>query len=316
MIRVVLWRLALVAGTLLLVSIMVFALSDVLQGDPGRAILGKFATAEQVAQVDRELGADRPLVERYVDWAGGFVRGDWGKSYVMRVPVFPLVMERLGKSLLLAILGILFTLPISIALGVLAATRRGSWVDHTISVAGLALVSIPEFVSGTFCLIVFGVWLRWFPVSALAPDGAGFWDQIYRLVLPAVPVALLLFGYIARMTRSAMIEALESDYVRTALLKGLPGSTVILRHALPNALLPTISVVGTQFGLLIGGLVVLEVLFNYPGIGRLILDSALAHDLPVLGPAVLAVSVVFMACSLIADALFYILNPRSRRQAA
>jgi peptide/nickel transport system permease protein len=309
--RFFLTRLGLALITLVLVSILVFAVAEILPGDVGRTILGPFASNEQVARLDHELGVDRPLPVRYVDWVGGFVRGDWGESALLNRPVRPLVLDRLGNSLILGFFALVLIVPISIGFGVVAALHYGRPLDRAIAVTGLSLIALPEFVAGVLLLVLFAVKLGWFPVSSQVPS-ANPVDVVRQLLLPSIPLMLVLFGYISRMARAGTVEALHANYTRTAVLKGLPRRTVIWRHVLRNSLLPTISVVSVQIGYLVGGLVVIETLFSYPGIGKLVLDSATGHDLPVLEATVLMIAVLYMVSNLVADVLYGILNPRVR----
>jgi peptide/nickel transport system permease protein len=309
--RFLLTRLGLALVTLVLVSIIVFAVAEILPGDVGRTILGPYASNEQVARLNHELGNDRPLPVRYADWVGGFVTGDWGDSALLNAPVRPLVLERLGNSLVLGLFALVLIVPFSIAFGVLAALHHGKALDRIISVSGLSLIALPEFVAGVILLVVFAVKLGWFPVSSHVPSPDPV-DVFQQLLLPSIPLMLVLFGYISRMARAGTIEALLSNYTRTAVLKGLPRRTVIWRHVLRNALLPTISVVSVQVGYLVGGLVVIETLFSYPGIGKLVLDSATGHDLPVLEATVLMIAVLYMVSNFVADVLYGVLNPRVR----
>ena len=309
--RFLLTRLGLVLVTLVLVSIIVFVVAEILPGDVGRTILGPYASNEQVARLNHELGNDRSLPVRYADWISGFVTGDWGESVLHNRPVRPLVLDRLGNSLILGLFAFVLIVPISIAFGVIAALHHGKALDRVISVAGLSLIALPEFVAGVILLVVFAVELGWFPVSSSVPS-ANPVDVFRQLLLPSIPLMLVLFGYISRMARAGTVEALDSDYTRTAVLKGLPRRTVVWRHVMRNALLPTITVVSVQVGYLVGGLVVIETLFNYPGIGKLVLDSAQGHDLPVLEATVLTVAVIYMASNLVADVLYGVLNPRIR----
>ncbi len=309
--RFLLRRLWLSAITLVLVSVVVFAVAEVLPGDVGRTILGPFATNEQVERLNRELGLERPLVVRYAGWLGDFVRGEWGDSFLLNTPVRPLVVERAINSVLLGAFALAFIVPVSIGLGVLAALYRDGFIDRAISVTGLSLIALPEFVVGVIVLVIFAVELGWFPVSSQVPS-ANPVDVVRQFFLPSIPLMLVLFGYIARMARAGTVEALASDYVRTAVLKGLSRWALIWRHVLRNALLPTISVVSVQVGYLFGGLVVVETLFNYPGIGKLLLDSAVGHDLPVLEATVLVVALLYMLSNLVADSLYAVLNPRIR----
>jgi peptide/nickel transport system permease protein len=309
--RYFLKRFGLALITLVLVSLAVFAIAEVLPGDVGRTILGPYASNEQVARLNHELGNDRPLPVRYGDWIGGFVTGDWGESQLLGAPVRSLVSERLKNSLILGGFALLLIIPLSIGLGVLAALHYGKFLDRLISVTGLSLIALPEFVGGVILLVVFAVELGWFPVSSDVPS-ANPVDVFQQLLLPSIPLMLVLFGYISRMARAGTVESLHSNYVRTAILKGMPRRTVIARHVLRNALLPTISVVSVQVGYLVGGLVVIETLFNYPGIGKLVLDSAVGHDLPVLEATVLTVALLYMVSNLVADVLYAVLNPRIR----
>jgi peptide/nickel transport system permease protein len=218
----------------------------------------------------------------------------------------------LGNSSKLAVLAFVVVVPLSILGGVIAALKRGTLIDRSITVFGLSATVIPEFVSGIVMIVLFAITLRWLPGGAQAPAGSGFFQQVRFLILPAIPLVLVLFGYIARITRAGMIDALDSDYTRTAILKGLPRRVVIRRHVLRNALLPTIAVVATQVGYLFGGLVAVEVLFNYQGVGRLIFDAAQKADLPLLAGGVLVIGVIYQVATLIADMLYGALNPRIR----
>ena len=312
MLRLIGRRLLLMVPTLILVSMLVFALAEVLPGDVGRSILGPYATDQQVKILNKELGADKPLYERYARWAGGFVTGDWGESLLLRVPVFPTVMRALGNSLLLAGFALLIIVPVSVLLGVFAGLRRDSVLDRGITVSTLSMTVIPEFVSGVVLLYIFAVWLKWLPVTAMPPEGSNFFDRFYYLILPAIPLMFLELGYIARMARVGTVQVLAMPYIRTAVLKGLPRRRVIFGHVLRNAMVPTVTVIGSQVGWLIGGLVVIETLFVYPGLGKLMVDAAQTHDLPMLEAAVLMVAIIYMVSNLIADIVVALLNPRIR----
>jgi len=312
----VLKRLGLALLTLVLLSLIVFFAGSVLPGNPGRAILGPFASQHAVEALNQTLGVNRPLIAQYWSWITGILHGDLGTSYQYRLPVSTFLFPALGRSLKLAILAFVILVPLSILGGVLAALYRGRFVDRSISVTGLSFTSIPEFVSGIVLIVIFAIGLKWFPVTATPPPGSSPLVQLRYLILPAIPLVLILFGYIARMARAGTIEALDSDYVRTAILKGLPRSTVIWRHVLRNSLLPTITVIATQCGYLIGGLVIVETLFNYPGLGRLIFTAATNKDFPMLEAGVLVIGIVYLGATLIADILYTILNPRIRFQGA
>ena len=312
MTRYLLRRIGLAIVTLWLLSLIVFLAGQVLPGDPGRAVLGNFASPSAVRAYDHQLGVDRPLLVQYLGWVGGLLHGNMGSSYTYRSPVEPLIVAALGNSAKLAILALVIIIPLGIAGGVYAALYAGRAIDRTISLTGLAASTVPEFVSGIVLIIVFGIALKALPIQASTDPGASIPVQLDHLILPAIPLVLVLFGYIARMARAGTVEALDSDYARTATLKGLPRSVVIRRHVLRNSLLPTITVIATQTGYLIGGLVVVEQLFNYPGIGRLILNAANGKDFPMLEAGVLVIGVVYMVATLIADVLYTVLNPRLR----
>jgi len=312
MLRLIGRRLLLMVPTLILASMLIFALAEVLPGDVARSILGPYATQEQVDLLNERLGTNRPVYERYVDWAGGFVTGDWGESLLYKEAVRSLVMRALGNSLLLAGFALVLIVPTSIAVGVFAGLRRDTLLDRGITVSTLSMTVIPEFVSGVVLLYVFAVWLKWLPVSAMPPSGSPFVSRFYYLILPAIPLMLLELGYIARMARVGTVQVLSMPYIRTAVLKGLPRRRVIFGHVLRNAMVPTVTVIGTQIGWLIGGLVVVEVLFAYPGIGNIMVDAAKNKDLPLLEAAVLMVAILYMVSNLIADIVVALLNPRIR----
>jgi peptide/nickel transport system permease protein len=305
-------RLGLMVLTLWIISLIVFFAGQVLPGDPGRATLGPLATRSAVQTLDTQLGVNRPLLTRYVSWIGGLLHGNMGTSYSYRTAVEPFVRAALINSVKLALLAFVIVVPLGIIGGVIAALYAGSAVDRIISVTGLSLATVPEFVSGIVLIVVFGVTLKVLPVTASAGTGAGDLSQLRHLILPAIPLVFVLFGYIARMARAGTIEALGSDYARAAVLKGLPRRTVIRRHILRNSLLPTITVIATQTGYLIGGLVVVETLFNYAGIGDLIFKAAGAKDFPMLEAGVLTIGVVYVLATLVADLLLTALNPRLR----
>jgi peptide/nickel transport system permease protein len=302
--------------TLGILSIIVFLGGQLLPGDVGRAVLGPLADARAVALFDHQLGLDRPLIVQYWDWISHFVTGDMGISFTYRAPVAPFVADALVNSLKLGALAFLLVVPLGIAGGVWAAQRAGRWSDRGLVLVGQSLGVVPEFISSIVLILVFGVWLRWLPMSADWPEGAGALTQIRYLILPALPLVLVFFGYIARVARVGTIEALDADYTRTAILKGLPMGLVMRRHVLRNALLPTITVTASLAGYLAGGLVVIETLFHYRGIGALIYAAAKAKDFPMLEAGVLTVGAVYAIASVLADLLSAALNPRIGAQSA
>jgi peptide/nickel transport system permease protein len=312
MARFLLKRLGLALVTLLLVSIIVFAVAQLLPGNVGQNVLGPFATQQSVNQLNHQLGVDRPVFVQYASWISKFVQGNLGNSLEYRVAVWPLLSTALLNSLKLAALAFAIVVPLSIIGGVFAALRRGRLADRVITLTGLSLTAIPEFVSAIILILVFGLLFKVLPVNATAPPGAGFFTTIRFLLLPSMALSMVLFGYIARMARAGTIEALDADYTRTAYLKGIRTRTVIRRHVLRNSLLPTIAVIATQTGYLIGGLVVIEKLFNYNGIGLRIYTAAQNKDFTMLESSVLVIAIVYLTAMLIADILYSLLNPRIR----
>jgi peptide/nickel transport system permease protein len=299
-----------------LLSIIVFFAAQVLPGDVGRRILGPFADQASVDALNERLGANEPLITQYWDWFSSFVTGDFGESTANNRPVSEVISDAIVASGKLALLSFIIVVPLAILGGVIAAIHEGSIRDRLISVGGLSATAIPEFVWAVFFIVIFSLGLGLFPTTAQFPDGASVFTQVEYLFLPALCLVCVLFGYIARMARAGTIEALEADYTRTATLKGLPRRTVIRRHVLRNSLLPTIAVVATQAGYLIGGLVIIEFIFNYQGIGQAIVRAALQKDIPVLQSGVLLIGIVYLVATLIADILYSVLNPRVRLEAA
>ena len=314
--RFLLTRLGLAAITLFLLSVFVFLGANLLPGNVARRKLGNLADQSAVDQLNHQLGTDKPILVQYWNWITGLLHGDLGTSLSYQLPVSQLIGPALTNSVKLAAFAFVMVVPLAIVGGVVAALKRDRLTDRIITVGGLSLAVVPEFVTGIMLILVFGLWLGLFPVSANAPDGSDILTQLKYLFLPALTLVIVLFGYISRITRAGTIEALDADYTRTAVLKGLPRRTVVRRHVLRNSLLPTIAVIATQTGYLIGGLVVIETLFNYPGMGRLIFTAANDKDFPLLAASVLIVGIVFLVATLLADIAYSLLNPRIRYAAA
>ena len=312
MVGFILKRLGLALITLWILSVIVFVLGQVLPSDPGRSVLGPLAAPSAVRALDHQLGVDKPLLTQYWHWITNFP----GTSTQYQSAISPILRGALGRSLKLAVFAFVIVVPLGLIGGVVAALNFGKPLDRTISVLGQSALTVPEFVSGIVLIVVFSIALGWLPVTATAPPGSGFFTQLKYLILPVIPLVLVLFGYIARMARVGTAEALESDYARTATLKGLPRGVMVRRHVLRNSLLPTITVIATQTGYLIGGLVVVETLFRYNGIGLLTYNAATQHDIPMLEACVLTIGVVYMVVTLVADISFSLLNPRIRLRAA
>jgi peptide/nickel transport system permease protein len=312
MARFITRRLLLSLLTLWLLASIVFIIANVLPNDVGRTILGPFAPQESVDQLNERLGTNRPILERYVDSILSVVTLDFGNSYVTNQPVLPALADAIGRSAKLAGLALLITIPIAIAAGLLAARRRDRTADRAIVILGLTSSSIPEFVTGTILIVVVGVQLGWLPVTARAPRGADFLTELRYLLLPALAMAIVYFGYIARMTRAGTIEVLQSDYTRTATMKGLTTGQTMRRHVLRNALIPTVAVIAVQIGYLFGGIIAVERIFNYNGMGQTMLFAAQRKDIPTLTAGAIIIGIVYMLATLVADILIAWMNPRIR----
>jgi len=290
----------------------VFVAAQVLPGDVARQILGPLADQKSVDALNEELGTNQPLIQQYADWVTGVLSGDMGNSLSFRRPVEEVIGPALVNSAKLAVLAFIIVVPLAIVGGVYAALNEGTARDRIISIGGLSATAIPEFVWAVLLIVIFALTLGLLPATATAPPGSGFFTQLEYLILPAMCLVFILFGYIARMARAGTIESLDADYTRTAIIKGLPRRTVVRRHVLRNSLLPTIAVVATQVGYLIGGLVVIEVIFNYNGLGRAMFRATQQNDIPMLQSAVLIVGIVYLVATLLADIAYSVLNPRVR----
>jgi peptide/nickel transport system permease protein len=312
MARFIARRLVLSLITLWLLATIVFVIANVLPTDVGRTILGPFAPQESVDLLNQKLGTDRPLTVRYVDSMTGLVTLNFGDSFVSGQAVLPQLLGAVGRSAKLAGLALLITIPISIVAGLFAARRRDRLADRGIVLLGVTSSSIPEFVTGTILVVVVGVQLGWLPVLATSPPTADVPTQIRYLLLPAIAMAIVYFGYIARMTRAGTIEVLQSDYTRTATMKGLTTSQVMRRHVLRNALVPTVAVIAVQIGYLFGGIIAVERIFNYNGMGQAMLFAAQHKDLPMLTAGVVVIGIVYMLATLGADVIIAWMNPRIR----
>lgn len=305
-------RLAFMAVTLLIVSVVIFAVTELLPGDVAVMILGSEATDDTLAALRTQLGLDRPAPARYVDWLAGAARGDFGESLRMRTEVGPLVLERFKNSLALAGIALAVGVPLALGLGIVAGLRKDRPADKTITITTLLGISVPEFVIGSVLIMVFAsIWPVLPATSMIDPQGNPL-ENIRFLILPAVTLVLVTLAHTARMTRSSVIRVMRTDYVRTATLKGMPRSRVIMRHVLPNALLPTITVIALNIGWMIGGLIVVETVFAYPGLGQLMIFAVTNRDVPLVQAVALLVALVYAVANLGADLLYAVLNPRIR----
>lgn len=312
LLRLVAQRLALGLGTLLVVSVLIFAGTELLPGDLAEAILGQAATPQAVANIRAELGLDRPAVVRYVEWLTGFLHGDLGMSLANRQPVATMIAGRLMNTLFLAACAAIVAVPISVGLGILAARYRESWLDKGISVITLAAISMPEFFIGYMLIFVFAVKLFWAPSIASIYAGMSLAQTLSAIALPVATLALVVLAHMMRMTRAAIINVMSSPYIEMAELKGLSRSRIILRHALPNALAPIINVIVLNLAFLVVGVVVVEVVFVYPGMGQLMVDHVAKRDVPVVQACGMIFAATYILLNMTADILSILANPRLR----
>jgi peptide/nickel transport system permease protein len=313
MLQFVVRRILTLIVTMIALSMMVFALSEVVPIDPAVTILGRESTEEARAELRESMGLNRPLPERYGRWLARFAQGDWGKSYRLGGEIRPLVMRRLQNSLILAGMALLMISPLSLLFGILAGLYRARWPDRVISIGSLFTISLPDFVVGLILIVLFSWYLKWLPGdSSLRGRDLDIGEHWKKLILPAVTAAFVLVGYLTRVTRVSMISVMDSAYIRTAILKGLPFRTVLVRHALRNALIAPIAVITTQIAWLVGGLIVIEQLFNYPGIGSLFANAARDNDLPMIEASSMVAITLVVTSQIVADLLYAALNPRIR----
>jgi peptide/nickel transport system permease protein len=299
--------------TLLLVSIVVFAATQALPGNAAIAILGRNATPARVAALTRQLHLDRSVVSQYTHWLGGIVSGNLGTSAATQAPVSHLISARLLNSAFLVIVSAIIAVPLSIALGVWMAVRRDKPADHILSTATLALASLPDFVIGLALALLLATNLAHvFPAVSIVPPGEHAWNVPKAVVLPAATLIIAVTPYISRIMRASMIEVLESEYVTMARLKGLPNRTVIWRHAVPNAIVPAIQVSALQLAYMAGGVVLVEFVFSYPGIGAQLVDSVGNRDIPVVQALAIIIAAVYVVVNLVADLLTIVVTPRLR----
>lgn len=298
--------------TLLLVTAMVFALTRVLPGDPARLLLGEEATPELVAQIREELGLNRPILVQYADWLWGLVRGDLGRSIRGNEPVAPIIWQKLPTTLELSLFSLLVAIVIGIPAGVLAALRRNTAIDAGVTVMALSGISIPNFFLGILLIYAFSIRLAWIPPSGYVEPWIDLQKNLLLMLMPAITLGTALAGAIARFTRNSMLEVLSQDYVRTARAKGLEGRVVVYKHALRNAAIPVVTVIGLQLGGLLGGAVVTEQVFSIPGFGRLLVDSVFNRDFPVLQAVVLISALAVFLINVLTDLLYAAIDPRIR----
>lgn len=293
------------------VTILVFMIMHLSPGDPAKIMLGPKATTESIAKLNAELGLDQPLYVQYFTWIGNVLTGDWGRSLQLKMEVLPLVSDRFGATLLLTLCSILIATAIGIGSGIISAYKKFSWTDRSLMLFVLVGFCLPVFWLGIILQIVFGLKLQLFPISGMySPGQTGLMDLFLHLVLPSLALSAGAGAVIARMTRSSMLEVFEQDYIRTARSKGINERRVIYIHALKNAFIPVLTVLGMQIGFLLAGAVLVEMVFAWPGIGTLMVNGILARDFPLVQGVILFVATTYVIVNLIVDILYAILDPR------
>jgi peptide/nickel transport system permease protein len=295
-----------------IVAVFVFALLRLTPGDPAAIIAGASATSQDIVDIRARLGLDRPVIAQFFVWIGHMLTGDFGESFFFKKKVAELIGDRIGPTLALATTTMLLSIAIAVPLGVLAAWRHGTWVDRVVMGFSVLGFSVPVFVIGYALIYVFAIELAWLPVQGYQPLNQGFWGFLQRLILPSVALSVIYVALIARITRTSVLEVLGEDYIRTAHAKGLSDRAVLMRHALRNAAVPIVTVIGIGVALLIGGVVVTESVFSIPGLGRLTVDAVLARDYPTVQAVILLFSFVYVLINLLIDLAYTALDPRIR----
>jgi len=312
MLAEVLRRLLATIPVMVVVAVSVFALLHVTPGDPAVIIAGDYATEDDIARIRAKLGLDRPFLTQVGIWLAQVVRGDLGTSIFSGLPVATLIKQRAEATVSLTIFAMLISVGLGVPLGIVAAWKKGSWIDRLVMVIAVSGFSMPVFWLGFVLVYVFAISLAWLPVQGYRPLADGFWPFLRHLILPALTLSVIYMALVARMTRASMLGVLSEDYIRTAFAKGLPPGHVLVRHALKNASLPVVTIIGIGFALLIGGAVVTESVFALPGLGRLTVDAIVRRDYPVIQGVLLIVSGVYVLINLVIDMLYVVLDPRIR----
>ena len=305
-------RLFLALVTLFIISLIVFLGVEALPGDSATGYLGQFATPESLAALREDFGLNDPMHERYLNWLGGILRGDLGDSMVKRKPVAELIGNRFRNTVVLAMAAAFIGIPLAIVLGVLAGLMRDKWPDVIVSTTSIVGMTLPGFVTATVLIYVFAIRLEWFPAITLVPTDAPVTELLPNIVLPIITLTLIMVAHILRLVRTNMIDVMTSDYVQMARLKGVPERQIVFRHALPNAMLPTINVVALTLAWLLGGVAIIETVFNYPGIGKLMIGAITDRDFVLVQGIAIILAAIFISLNLIADLLALVLNPRLR----
>ncbi|MBN2073344.1 MAG: ABC transporter permease [Actinobacteria bacterium] len=312
MARYILKRILMAIPVIILVSILTFSLMHLAPGDPVQILLGIYSDPVLVQTLQEQLNLDKPIIVQYFLWAGNVLRGDLGVSFRSKTPVISMILERYPRTLLLSGLGLSLSVFFSIIMGVIAASRRNSAIDISVITIAIIGISIPQFVMGILLILFFGVFLKWLPVMGYVPFIQNPLESLRHLILPAFSLGIVEASLTARMTRSEVLEILGQDFIKTARAKGLKEKAVIFKHALKNALVPVVTIIGVQFAFLMGGTVIIEQIFVYPGLGRLIVEAIFNRDYPVVQGVILFTSTVFIFINIVVDITYTVLNPKVR----
>lgn len=299
-------------ATLLVASLLMFAATEILPGDVAQAILGQYATPEALAAMRDRLGLDQPAYLRYVEWLGRMLVGDLGQSTSTGQPVATLIEDRLRNTLLLAFSTALIAVPLALVLGLIAATHANSAVDHSITIAALIAVAVPEFFTAILLIYLFSVSLEWLPSISVIRSGQTLSDTLDQLILPVAVLTLVVMAHTVRLTRNSLVNVLSSGFIETAILKGIPRNRIILFHALPNVLSPIFTIVALTLAYLVSGVVIVETVFSYPGLGRLMVDAVAGRDIPLIQACGMIFCLVYVLLNMTADVLSTLANPRLR----
>jgi len=305
-------RFVLAIVTLFIISLIVFLGVEALPGDAATSYLGQSATPESLDALRQEFGLYAPMHERYLTWLGGLLGGDLGQSMVRRIPVSEVIGYQFRNTIVLALAAAIVGIPLAIFLGVVAGLARDKWPDIFVSTSSIVGMTLPGFVTATILIYIFAIRLEWFPAITLVPTDSSIRELLPNIVLPIITLTFIMVAHILRMVRTNMIDVMTSDYVQMARLKGVPERQIVFRHALPNAMLPTINVVAITLAWLLGGVAVIETVFNYPGIGKLMVNSITDRDFPTIMAIAIVLAIVYITVNLAADLLTLVLNPRLR----
>lgn len=305
-------RLLATIPVMLVVAVFIFLLLRLTPGDPAAMIAGDYATDAQILEIREGLGLDKSLLSQFGIWMGNILQGDLGESFFFKKQVTELIAARIEPTLSLSILTILLTVAVAVPMGVISAYKQGSWLDRVVMGFSVVGFSIPVFVIGFGLIYVFSLRLGWFPVQGYQRLAGGLWPWLQHLILPALALSVIFVAFIARMTRTSVLEVLGEDYIRTARAKGQTETKVLIRHALRNAAVPIVTVIGFAFAILIGGVVVTESVFNIPGLGLLTVDAVLNRDFPTIQAVVLLFSFIYVVINLVIDLSYTVLDPRIR----